>query len=439
MESEDDEEEKAKELEEAHERARKLEERAAELQKRLEEDSGMKDELKQRFVQELMRRQEVSGTFEETMGTVFPFHKYDEEDPCAAWFNSEKGQDINGEDWDPLYDAEYLRNGIKGWGTDEDAIVAVVSTRSNSQRNTMLKEYKTAYGRDLIKDLKGDLSGNFEEAILALFETPARYDAWSIKHALYGLGTDEATIIEILMTRTNAQIQETVHEYNKIAYKKKRPINPEDNIEKDIEDDCSGDFKRLLISACQGNRRLLDEEKLAESIDAIEQNGKWTGMFAVNYNQLCNEKKCERMAQELFDAGEEKWGTDEETFNRIFSTQDYYTLRTVYDKYVKISQRDIINAVEKETSGDYKRGLKAIAQSIKCRPMFFAERLYKSMKGAGTKDSTLIRIVATRSEIDMIQIKGCFLEKYGQTLWNFVKDDTSGDYRKLLLGIVGRD
>lgn len=39
------------------------------------------------------------------------------------------------------------------------------------------------------------------------------------------------------------------------------------------------------------------------------------------------------------------------------------------------------------------------AQNIKCRPKYFAERLKKAIKGLGTDDKTLIRIVVSRAEV----------------------------------------
>ena len=48
-----------------------------------------------------------------------------------------------------------------------------------------------------------------------------------------------------------------------------------------------------------------------------------------------------------------------------------------------------------------------------------------------------IIVIAWHLQIDMVQIKACFLEQYKQTLWKFIENDCSGDYRKLLQAIVG--
>ena len=37
--------------------------------------------------------------------------------------------------------------------------------------------------------------------------------------------------------------------------------------------------------------------------------------------------------------------------------------------------------------------------SVRSRATYFAEKLYKSMKGAGTDDRTLVRLVVSRSEV----------------------------------------
>ena len=65
----------------------------------------------------------------------------------------------------------------------------------------------------------------------------------------------------------------------------------------------------------------------------------------------------------------------------------------------QVSQRDILNSIEREMSGDLRRAFKAVVMCVRSRPEYFAEALYKSMIGAGTDDATLIRIVVSRSEV----------------------------------------
>lgn len=52
---------------------------------------------------------------------------------------------------------------------------------------------------------------------------------------------------------------------------------------------------------------------------------------------------------------------------------------------------------------------------------FFASRLYKAIKGMGTDDNTLIRVIVSRSEIDLGEIKQEFERMYDRTLLSAVK------------------
>lgn len=61
------------------------------------------------------------------------------------------------------------------------------------------------------------------------------------------------------------------------------------------------------------------------------------------------------------------------------------------------------------------------------------------MKGMGTDDSTLIRIIVSRAEIDMQYIKAEYHKKYKKTLHKAVHSETSGSYRDFLLALLGPD
>ncbi|XP_071371094.1 annexin A11a isoform X2 [Centroberyx affinis] len=302
---------------------------------------------------------------------------------------------------DPLKDVEVLRKAMKGFGTDEQAIIDLLGSRSNKQRMPMLRSFKTAYGKDLIKDLHSELSGDFRKLVMAMMKTPAELDAYELKTAIKGAGTDEACLIEILSSRSNAEIKEINRVY-KTDYKK--------TLENAISGDTSGHFRRLLISLAQGNR---DER---EHVDVA---------------------LAKQDAQALYAAGENKLGTDESKFNAILCARSKPHLRAVFHEYQQMCGRDIEKSISREMSGDLESGMLAVVKCIKNTPAYFAERLYKAMRGAGTKDSALIRIMVSRSEVDLLDIRQEYVKNYGKSLYTHISGDTSGDYKKLLLKLCG--
>ncbi|KAJ8248578.1 hypothetical protein GJAV_G00243490 [Gymnothorax javanicus] len=302
---------------------------------------------------------------------------------------------------DPLKDVEVLRKAMKGFGTDEQAIIDLLGSRSCKQRVPLLVTFKTAYGKDLIKDLKSELSGNFERLVLAMMKTPAQLDASELHDAIKGAGTDEACLIEILASRSNAEIRQ-INDVYKAEHKKK--------LEDAIASDTSGHFRRLLVSLAQGNR----DERPNVDISLAKQD-----------------------AQALYAAGEKKLGTDESKFNAILCARSKPHLRAVFNEYQQMCGRDIEKSISREMSGDLESGMLAVVKCIKNTPAYFAERLYKSMKGAGTKDRTLIRIMVSRSEVDMLDIRQEYVKNYRKSLYTDIQGDTSGDYRKLLLKLCG--
>uniref|UniRef100_A0A672HDX0 Annexin n=1 Tax=Salarias fasciatus TaxID=181472 RepID=A0A672HDX0_SALFA len=280
---------------------------------------------------------------------------------------------------DPLKDVEVLRKAMKGFG------------KFNEWRSLA----------DLVKDLHSELSGDFRKLVMAMLKTPAEFDAYELNSAIKGAGTDEACLIEILSSRSNAEIKE-INRIYKTEYKKK--------LEDAISGDTSGHFRRLLISLSQGNR----DERETVDISLAKQD-----------------------AQALYAAGENKLGTDESKFNAILCARSKPHLRAVFLEYQKMCGRDIEKSIIREMSGDLESGMVAVVKCIKNTPGYFAERLHKAMKGAGTKDRTLIRIMVSRSEVDMLDIRQEYVKNYGKSLYTDISGDTSGDYKKLLLKLCG--
>ncbi|KAF8398883.1 hypothetical protein HHK36_014747 [Tetracentron sinense] len=288
-----------------------------------------------------------------------------------------------------------------GLGCDTTVVVNILSHRDAIQRALIQQEYRTMYSEELAKRLSSELSGNIKRAVLFWMHDPAGRDATILRQALSGDIINLQAATEVICSRTPSQIQQ----FKQIYYTKFGVY-----LEHDIEYQASGDHKKLLLAYISTPR-----------YEGLE----------------VDRAMVENDAQALFKAGEKKLGTDEKTFIRILSERSNAHLVSVNSAYRSMYGNSLKKAIKRETSGNFKIALLTIVQCAENPGKYFAKMLYKAMKGLGTNDSTLIRIVVTRTEIDMQYIKAEYQKKYRKTLVDAVHSETSGHYRSFLLSLLG--
>ncbi|XP_036436145.1 annexin A1-like isoform X2 [Colossoma macropomum] len=128
------------------------------------------------------------------------------------------------------FDAHELKQAMKGLGTKEKVLCEILGTRSNQEIRLIKAAFKEAYGEELEHDIKGDTSGHFKTALLALCKATRSEDsniddglAKSDAKALFEagekrMGTVSSVFIDILTSRSEAQLCKMKAAWNKPAY-----------------------------------------------------------------------------------------------------------------------------------------------------------------------------------------------------------------------------
>ncbi|CAL8091799.1 unnamed protein product [Calicophoron daubneyi] len=303
--------------------------------------------------------------------------------------------------FEPKEDARKLHDAIKECGADETVIIDVLGHRTSEQRSEVLSEFKTIYDTELIKELSPELSGNFRDIMDALCLLPEDYDAVQMYAALRNGPAAYGTLIEILSSRTNAQINKA-----KCAYKKYFEGR---DLVRDIARETSGQIRRILFGLAQGTR---DE------------------------TETVNMELVQKDVEELGGDAKEWMNKNYIALNRIIFSRSVPHIRAVIDQYSKATGNDIEEVIKSQLDGDLLECFLSVTRCIRNRPRFFADQLEKSVNRLGTDHDSLIRIIVTRSEIDMGYIKEEFLKDTGKSLESWILNGTKGDYQKTLLALI---
>ena len=137
----------------------------------------------------------------------------------------------------------------------------------------------------------------------------------------------------------------------------------------------------------------------------------------------------------LFDSGPNK-STNVDTFIDILTKKSKEEIALIGKIYHKMTNSNILVDTQKYFSGDTKKAFIGIIYGILSPSEYFAKLVNDAVKGLGTKDTTLIRIMITRDEVDMPQIKQFYKALFNKDMVEDIKDDTSGNYQKILIELA---
>lgn len=200
--------------------------------------------------------------------------------------------------WNGDADAHALRHAMKGFGTNDKELIRVLSTKDPLQIATIRAAYHRLHNRDLEHDIKSETSRHFEQACMAIVRGPLMHDVHLLHEAMSGPGTKETVLNDVLLGRSNADINAIKTAYHQT-------------------------YHRSLVEAVKGELSFKTEQHFMIVLQAVRAED------AVPVTQL----EVDRDVQEIYTATEGKVGTDQMTVCNIFSTRNDNQIRAIAAEY----------------------------------------------------------------------------------------------------------
>ena len=282
---------------------------------------------------------------------------------------------------------------------DEETIVSILSTTSNLDRQIIRLFYKKKFPNLIQKDIQTQLSGDFGKLVLNLFDLPYEYDARELHRSLTSFSKDEKAIIEIIITRPRSHLTLVQKIYKKFYNV---------SLKNDILNLSDKTFSEFLITILASNR---------------------PSGLTIKPNDAYN------IAKDIIKNGVKQYGKNVNLFKQVFVDRSREDLIMISRAFYDLYKKNLYDVIDNEISGTNKKLIKDILFGLITPAQWFAKKVYKAMKGAGTDEKTLNRVIVSRAEIDMEDIRDYYFRDRNTDLRNDIDGDCSGSYGQLLMNL----
>ncbi|KAK9110679.1 hypothetical protein Sjap_018739 [Stephania japonica] len=292
-------------------------------------------------------------------------------------------------------DCENLKKAFDGWGTNEKLIISILAHRTSTQRKLIRQAYAELFGVDLLQSLDKELSSDFEKVVLLWTVDAAERDAILAHDATRKWHSNNQVLLEIACTRSSLELFTVKQAYHAC-------------------------FKRSL------------EEDVAYYT---------TGIFASSFRYEgpeVNMTLAKTEAKILHENISDKAYNHDEII-RILTTRSKPQLNATFNHYNNEFGNAISKDLKSDPKDDFLATLRAIIKCLTNPEKYFEKVLRLAINKTGTDEGALTRVVTTRAEIDMKQIKEEYYRRNSVPLEHAIVRDTSGDYEVMLVALIGHE
>ncbi|CAD5164533.1 unnamed protein product [Musa acuminata subsp. malaccensis] len=302
----------------------------------------------------------------------------------------------------PADDCEQLHKAFQGWGTNEGLIISVLAHRPAAHRREIRRAYAEIYGEDLLKALDKELTRDFERAVLLWVLDAAERDAVLANEVVRKWSPGNRVLIEIAVARTADEL---------FAAKRAYQARFKRSLEEDVAAHTNGDFRKLLVPLVSSYR--YEGSEVNASLAKSEAKMLHEKIKGKDYNH--------------------------EEVIRILTTRSKAQLLATFNDYKNQFGNPINKDLKSDPKNEFLSVLRAIIRCITCPERYLEKVIRLAINKMGTDEGSLTRVITTRAEVDMKQIKELYHKRNSVTLYRAVKKDTTGDYEDFLLALIGHD
>ncbi|XP_021899832.1 annexin D5-like [Carica papaya] len=233
---------------------------------------------------------------------------------------------------------------------------------------------------------------------------PQERDAEIMRHSLFGGRINLHNLIEVACTRSSLELHFIKQAYNSRF---------NSNLEQDMGTKLNSGFKEILL--------------------AVMKSSQYYAGKADTSMAMCD-------AKTLYEAVETGKTIDQRSIVLIMSQRNTGQIKAILSSYRQLYGHEFSKAIKQSKCGQFGKELRVMIRCIQNPGKFFAKQL--RMK-SGDGRELLIRVVVTRSGIDIKDINNAFTAKTGSSLENLVRREfnnkdskTNGIVAAILTGLI---